>query len=165
MLPSRSVLLVQFWGGSQECVLRHTGSSASSWILGGFVVVVVCLCVIFKRQLCFNLFSLRLKVCLRTGQILEILLQCIICKSLFFSQQQLRMRIKLTYNHKGSAMQDLAEVNNFPPQSWQWRSGTILILIPLNQRNSGKEVVIAGKSPPTVPRAWGAEENCWGGFS
>uniref|UniRef100_A0A8C2SUT5 AP-1 complex subunit gamma n=1 Tax=Coturnix japonica TaxID=93934 RepID=A0A8C2SUT5_COTJA len=33
--------------------------------------------------------------------------------------QQLRMRIKLTYNHKGSAMQDLAEVNNFPPQSWQ----------------------------------------------
>lgn len=29
------------------------------------------------------------------------------------------MRIKLTYNHKGSAMQDLAEVNNFPPQSWQ----------------------------------------------
>uniref|UniRef100_A0A674GVW2 AP-1 complex subunit gamma n=1 Tax=Taeniopygia guttata TaxID=59729 RepID=A0A674GVW2_TAEGU len=34
-------------------------------------------------------------------------------------KQQLRMRIKLTYNHKGSAMQDLAEVNNFPPQSWQ----------------------------------------------
>ncbi|KAK7830384.1 hypothetical protein U0070_018892 [Myodes glareolus] len=30
-------------------------------------------------------------------------------------KQQLRMRIKLTYNHKGSAMQDLAEVNNFPP--------------------------------------------------
>lgn len=57
------------------------------------------------------------------------------------------MRIKLTYNHKGSAMQDLAEVNNFPPQSWQWGFGTILILIPLNQRNSGKEVVIAGKSP------------------
>lgn len=39
--------------------------------------------------------------------------------SLFFLQQQLRMRIKLTYNHKGSAMQDLAEVNSFPPQSWQ----------------------------------------------
>lgn len=57
------------------------------------------------------------------------------------------MRIKLTYNHKGSAMQDLAEVNNFPPQSWQWGSSTILILIPLNQRNSGKEVVIAGESP------------------
>lgn len=75
------------------------------------------------------------------------------------------MRIKLTYNHKGSAMQDLAEVNNFPPQSWQWESSTILILIPLNQRNSGKEVVIAGKSPPTVPWAWGAEENCRGGFS
>lgn len=36
-----------------------------------------------------------------------------------FLQQQLRMRIKLTYNHKGSAMQDLAEVNSFPPQSWQ----------------------------------------------
>ncbi|XP_061204572.1 AP-1 complex subunit gamma-1-like isoform X3 [Neopsephotus bourkii] len=34
-------------------------------------------------------------------------------------KQQLRMRIKLTYNHKGSAIQDLAEVNNFPPQSWQ----------------------------------------------
>ncbi|XP_058011617.1 AP-1 complex subunit gamma-1 isoform X2 [Pituophis catenifer annectens] len=34
-------------------------------------------------------------------------------------KQQLRMRIKLTYNHKGSAMQDLAEVNSFPPQSWQ----------------------------------------------
>ncbi|XP_040185500.1 AP-1 complex subunit gamma-1 isoform X1 [Rana temporaria] len=34
-------------------------------------------------------------------------------------KQQLRMRIKLTYNHKGSAMQDLAEVSNFPPQSWQ----------------------------------------------
>uniref|UniRef100_A0A8C6Y1D7 AP-1 complex subunit gamma n=1 Tax=Naja naja TaxID=35670 RepID=A0A8C6Y1D7_NAJNA len=33
--------------------------------------------------------------------------------------QKLRMRIKLTYNHKGSAMQDLAEVNSFPPQSWQ----------------------------------------------
>uniref|UniRef100_A0A8C9S3T7 AP-1 complex subunit gamma n=1 Tax=Scleropages formosus TaxID=113540 RepID=A0A8C9S3T7_SCLFO len=29
------------------------------------------------------------------------------------------MRIKLTYNHKGSPVQDLAEVNNFPPQSWQ----------------------------------------------
>lgn len=38
---------------------------------------------------------------------------------LFSLQQQLRMRIKLTYNHKGAAMQDLAEVNNFPPQSWQ----------------------------------------------
>ncbi|XP_077166619.1 AP-1 complex subunit gamma-1 isoform X2 [Paroedura picta] len=34
-------------------------------------------------------------------------------------KQQLRMRIKLTYNHKGAALQDLAEVNNFPPQSWQ----------------------------------------------
>lgn len=34
-------------------------------------------------------------------------------------QQQLRMRIKLTYTHKGTAVQDLAEVNNFPPQSWQ----------------------------------------------
>uniref|UniRef100_A0A667WG50 AP-1 complex subunit gamma n=1 Tax=Myripristis murdjan TaxID=586833 RepID=A0A667WG50_9TELE len=31
----------------------------------------------------------------------------------------LRMRIKLTYTHKGSPVQDLAEVNNFPPQSWQ----------------------------------------------
>uniref|UniRef100_A0A3Q1DHF1 AP-1 complex subunit gamma n=1 Tax=Amphiprion ocellaris TaxID=80972 RepID=A0A3Q1DHF1_AMPOC len=27
--------------------------------------------------------------------------------------------IKLTYTLKGSAVQDLAEVNNFPPQSWQ----------------------------------------------
>uniref|UniRef100_A0AAQ5X297 AP-1 complex subunit gamma n=1 Tax=Amphiprion ocellaris TaxID=80972 RepID=A0AAQ5X297_AMPOC len=34
-------------------------------------------------------------------------------------KQQLRMRIKLTYTLKGSAVQDLAEVNNFPPQSWQ----------------------------------------------
>lgn len=34
-------------------------------------------------------------------------------------QQQLRMRIKLTYNLKGAPVQDLAEVNNFPPQSWQ----------------------------------------------
>nr|XP_033797984.1 AP-1 complex subunit gamma-1 isoform X4 [Geotrypetes seraphini] len=34
-------------------------------------------------------------------------------------KQQLRMRIKLTYNHRTTAMQDLAEVNNFPPQSWQ----------------------------------------------
>uniref|UniRef100_A0A3Q3X8A4 AP-1 complex subunit gamma n=1 Tax=Mola mola TaxID=94237 RepID=A0A3Q3X8A4_MOLML len=33
--------------------------------------------------------------------------------------QKLRMRIKLTYNLKGSPVQDLAEVNNFPPQSWQ----------------------------------------------
>lgn len=57
------------------------------------------------------------------------------------------MRIKLTYNHKGSAMQDLAEVNNFPPQSWQWGSGTILILIPPNQKNSGKKVVILGNPP------------------
>ncbi|XP_043100168.1 AP-1 complex subunit gamma-1 isoform X2 [Puntigrus tetrazona] len=34
-------------------------------------------------------------------------------------KQQLRMRIKLTYTHKGSPVQDLSEVNNFPPQSWQ----------------------------------------------
>uniref|UniRef100_A0A8C9SRZ5 AP-1 complex subunit gamma n=1 Tax=Scleropages formosus TaxID=113540 RepID=A0A8C9SRZ5_SCLFO len=34
-------------------------------------------------------------------------------------KQQLRMRIKLTYNHRGSSVQDLAEVNNFPTQSWQ----------------------------------------------
>ncbi|GAA6079502.1 AP-1 complex subunit gamma-1 isoform X1, partial [Tachysurus ichikawai] len=34
-------------------------------------------------------------------------------------KQQLRMRIKLTYNCKGSPVQDMAEVNNFPPQSWQ----------------------------------------------
>uniref|UniRef100_A0A4W4H045 AP-1 complex subunit gamma n=1 Tax=Electrophorus electricus TaxID=8005 RepID=A0A4W4H045_ELEEL len=34
-------------------------------------------------------------------------------------QQQLRMRIKLTYTYKGAPVQDLAEVNNFPPQSWQ----------------------------------------------
>uniref|UniRef100_A0A8C7E3J0 AP-1 complex subunit gamma n=1 Tax=Naja naja TaxID=35670 RepID=A0A8C7E3J0_NAJNA len=44
---------------------------------------------------------------------------CSVFTSLVFLQQQLRMRIKLTYNHKGSAMQDLAEVNSFPPQSWQ----------------------------------------------
>uniref|UniRef100_A0AAR2KJZ6 AP-1 complex subunit gamma n=1 Tax=Pygocentrus nattereri TaxID=42514 RepID=A0AAR2KJZ6_PYGNA len=34
-------------------------------------------------------------------------------------KQQLRMRIKLTYTYKGAPVQDLAEVNNFPPQSWQ----------------------------------------------
>ncbi|XP_032891521.1 AP-1 complex subunit gamma-1 isoform X1 [Amblyraja radiata] len=34
-------------------------------------------------------------------------------------KQQLRMRIKVTYNLNGSPVQDLAEVNNFPPQSWQ----------------------------------------------
>ncbi|XP_023646476.1 AP-1 complex subunit gamma-1 isoform X2 [Paramormyrops kingsleyae] len=34
-------------------------------------------------------------------------------------KHQLRMRIKLTYTHKGSPLQDLAEVNSFPPQSWQ----------------------------------------------
>uniref|UniRef100_A0A8B9I1B7 AP-1 complex subunit gamma n=1 Tax=Astyanax mexicanus TaxID=7994 RepID=A0A8B9I1B7_ASTMX len=34
-------------------------------------------------------------------------------------KQQLRMRIKLTYTLKGAPVQDLAEVNNFPPQSWQ----------------------------------------------
>uniref|UniRef100_A0A6Q2X353 AP-1 complex subunit gamma n=2 Tax=Esox lucius TaxID=8010 RepID=A0A6Q2X353_ESOLU len=34
-------------------------------------------------------------------------------------KQQLRMRVKLTYTHKGLPVQDLAEVNNFPPQSWQ----------------------------------------------
>ncbi|XP_035251981.1 AP-1 complex subunit gamma-1 isoform X1 [Anguilla anguilla] len=34
-------------------------------------------------------------------------------------KQQLRMRVKLTYTHKGSAVQDLAEVNNFPAQAWQ----------------------------------------------
>uniref|UniRef100_A0A8B9HXM8 AP-1 complex subunit gamma n=1 Tax=Astyanax mexicanus TaxID=7994 RepID=A0A8B9HXM8_ASTMX len=33
--------------------------------------------------------------------------------------QKLRMRIKLTYTLKGAPVQDLAEVNNFPPQSWQ----------------------------------------------
>uniref|UniRef100_UPI00398EA4C9 AP-1 complex subunit gamma-1 isoform X3 n=1 Tax=Pristiophorus japonicus TaxID=55135 RepID=UPI00398EA4C9 len=34
-------------------------------------------------------------------------------------KQQLRMRIKITYDLNGSPVQDLAEVNNFPPQSWQ----------------------------------------------
>ncbi len=53
-------------------------------------------------------------------------------------QQQLRMRIKLTYTHKGSPVQDLAEVNNFPPQSWQWYA-TLLILRP-QQGNYGKDV-------------------------
>lgn len=40
-------------------------------------------------------------------------------------QQQLRMRIKLTYTLKGSPVQDLAEVNNFPPQSWQWWAASV----------------------------------------
>ncbi|KAH0619748.1 hypothetical protein JD844_000694 [Phrynosoma platyrhinos] len=48
-----------------------------------------------------------------TGTITQII------KVLNPQKQQLRMRIKLTYNHKGSPMQDLAEVNTFPPQSWQ----------------------------------------------
>ncbi|XP_061077931.1 AP-1 complex subunit gamma-1 [Conger conger] len=34
-------------------------------------------------------------------------------------KQPLRMRVKLTYTHQGSPVQDLAEVNSFPPQSWQ----------------------------------------------
>ncbi|XP_036390911.1 AP-1 complex subunit gamma-1 isoform X1 [Megalops cyprinoides] len=34
-------------------------------------------------------------------------------------KQQLRVRIKLTYTHQGCPVQDLAEVSNFPPQSWQ----------------------------------------------
>uniref|UniRef100_A0A671PLT4 AP-1 complex subunit gamma n=1 Tax=Sinocyclocheilus anshuiensis TaxID=1608454 RepID=A0A671PLT4_9TELE len=42
-----------------------------------------------------------------------------VCSFPSSSTQQLRMRIKLTYTHKGSPVQDLAEVNNFPPQSWQ----------------------------------------------
>lgn len=42
-------------------------------------------------------------------------------------QQQLRMRIKLTYNLKGSPVQDLAEVNNFPPQSWQWWAASVAL--------------------------------------
>lgn len=54
-------------------------------------------------------------------------------------QQQLRMRIKLTYTHKGSPVQDLAEVNNFPPQSWQWFA-TLLDLKDPQQGNYGKDV-------------------------
>uniref|UniRef100_A0A665VWS1 AP-1 complex subunit gamma n=1 Tax=Echeneis naucrates TaxID=173247 RepID=A0A665VWS1_ECHNA len=42
-----------------------------------------------------------------------------VIRVLNLQKQQLRMRIKLTYTHKGSPVQDLAEVNNFPPQSWQ----------------------------------------------
>lgn len=45
-------------------------------------------------------------------------------------QQQLRMRIKLTYTHKGSPVQDLAEVNNFPPQSWQWWAASVALKKP-----------------------------------
>lgn len=47
------------------------------------------------------------------------------------------MRIKLTYTHKGSSVQDLAEVNNFPTQSWQWRVGSLL-----------------SKTPPPPPAKW-----------
>ncbi|XP_043935483.1 AP-1 complex subunit gamma-1 [Protopterus annectens] len=50
---------------------------------------------------------------LNTGSITQVI------KVLNPHKQQLRMRIKLTYNHKGAAVQDLAEVNNFPAQSWQ----------------------------------------------
>lgn len=49
------------------------------------------------------------------------------------------MRIKLTYTHKGSPVQDLAEVNNFPPQSWQWFA-TLLNLKDPQQGNYGKDV-------------------------
>ena len=45
-------------------------------------------------------------------------------------QQQLRMRIKLTYTLKGSPVQDLAEVNNFPPQSWQWWAACVALNSP-----------------------------------
>ncbi|KAJ8249217.1 hypothetical protein GJAV_G00232440 [Gymnothorax javanicus] len=34
-------------------------------------------------------------------------------------KQQLRMRMKLTYVHRGAPVQDMCEVNNFPVQSWQ----------------------------------------------
>ncbi|XP_064414427.1 AP-1 complex subunit gamma-1 isoform X1 [Latimeria chalumnae] len=50
---------------------------------------------------------------LNTGTVTQVI------KVLNPQKQQLRMRIKLTYSHKGSPVQDLAEVNNFPPQSWQ----------------------------------------------
>ncbi|MBN3319813.1 AP1G1 protein, partial [Atractosteus spatula] len=50
---------------------------------------------------------------LNTGTVTQVI------KVLNPQKQQLRMRIKLTYTHKGSSVQDLAEVNNFPPQTWQ----------------------------------------------
>ncbi|XP_039619241.1 AP-1 complex subunit gamma-1 isoform X2 [Polypterus senegalus] len=50
---------------------------------------------------------------LNTGTVTQVI------KVLNPQKQQLRMRIKLTYMHKGSSIQDLAEVNNFPAQSWQ----------------------------------------------
>uniref|UniRef100_UPI00358F5711 AP-1 complex subunit gamma-1 n=1 Tax=Myxine glutinosa TaxID=7769 RepID=UPI00358F5711 len=34
-------------------------------------------------------------------------------------KQQLRMRLRLTYTHRAASMQEIGEVNNFPPQSWQ----------------------------------------------
>lgn len=82
-------------------------------------------------------------------------------------QQQLRMRIKLTYTHKGSPVQDLSEVNNFPPQSWQWLATPLNLKDP-QQGNYGKD----GPSPfPNDPRdittdccpgvAWEAVESSW----
>lgn len=85
------------------------------------MVVVICLCVIFKRQLSSKKISflwIKRQSVDHTGS--RDFLSVYNLRFSFLPQQQLRMRIKLTYNHKGSAMQDLAEVNNFPPQSWQW---------------------------------------------
>lgn len=56
-------------------------------------------------------------------------------------QQQLRMRIKLTYTHKGSPVQDLSEVNNFPPQSWQW-------LLPLSILKTPSKGTMGKMAPP-----------------
>jgi len=30
------------------------------------------------------------------------------------------MRIRVSYSAGGAVVQDQAEVNNFPPESWQW---------------------------------------------
>jgi AP-1 complex subunit gamma-1 len=34
-------------------------------------------------------------------------------------QTALRMRIRVSYSAEGTTLQDQAEVNNFPPESWQ----------------------------------------------
>lgn len=135
-------------------------------VLGDFCCCCLPECHFFKRQLCFKIiFFSKIKSVFMDQKDSRDFIQCVIRDSLLSLQQQLRMRIKLTYNHKGSAMQDLAEVNNFPPQSWQWGPGTVSHSYPTQSKELWEGGCDRWQVPPTVPWARGAEENCWGGFS
>lgn len=74
-------------------------------------------------------------------------------------QQQLRMRIKLTYTLKGSPVQDLAEVNNFPPQSWQWWAASVALKSPI--KGTMKTIFLSPPSfLPTDPPCDVTAERC-----